>query len=291
MTKRNQWDDEWIAENFDNFKTIKKLWLQYNKSHKTQHSYDGFKHHCRVVLGYSKRKRTGGTEWHDEWIVENLYSYPSYAALAQAYNEKYGTDIKPNTIGTHVKHNLGIDKTRLTGEFLTEEQKAFIEEYYPTHSVKDTTEAFNKRFNTNKGKSTMLNYARRHNLTVNEDIVTKSKIDAAHGENSRFPYRKIGDARFDGGRWVIKTEEGWEQSGRAIWKKEHGDIPKGYAVIHLDGDCGNWDINNLMCVPVKYVGVLQGNNMRSSNSEITRTAVLWCELSELLELEEKSCPK
>ena len=223
------------------------------------------------------------TFWHDEWIVGHLFDYPSYREMAEAYNKMFGTDIAATTLGGHVKHDLGINKPRSTGEYLTEEQKRFIEEHYPNHPVKETTRMFNEKFGTNKKKYTMLNYAKRHGLTVREEIVTKSKIDASHAEGTKHPYREVGDLRYDGHIWLMKTEEGWKCAARHVWEKKHGKIPDGYAVIHLDGDNANHDIENLLAVPMKYLGVLQGNGLRSADAAITTAGVLWCRLKELLD--------
>lgn len=221
-------------------------------------------------------------EWDDEWIAKNFLRYPSYRTLTEAYNERFDVYISPSAMNGHCKNDLGMTKPRTTGEFLTEEQKKFIEETYPHHSVAETTMLFNERFGTAKKKHTMRNYADRHGLKVDEEIVLKSKLDAVRKEGSKRAERKIGDVRFDGRHWVMKTEEGWKSANRAVWEKHHGKVKDGYAVIHLDGDCGNYDIENLMEVPSKYLGILQGFKMRSSNAEITKTAVMWCELYELI---------
>ena len=47
------------------------------------------------------------------------------------------------------------------------------------------------------------------------------------------------------------------------------------------------DISNLAAVPAKYFGMLQGNNFRSSNPEITKTGILWCQLYDALGLTKK----
>lgn len=219
------------------------------------------------------------TEYDDEWIMANLYAYPSYKALAEAHNAKFGTNIGATAIGGHVKHNLGIDKRRLSGEFLTEEQKAFIEEYYPHHSVKETTKAFNEKFGTDKSRCTMLNYARRHGLVVDEEIVTKSKREPhRQGGGSKKAEREIGSVRFDGRYWVIKTEKGWKPCHRAVWEKHHGKVRKGYAVIYLDGDITNWSIDNLAEVPITYLGMLDKNGLRSKHPVLTEAGIMWCDL-------------
>ena len=219
------------------------------------------------------------TSYDDEWIIENLYAYPSYKALAEAHNEKFGTDIGATAIGSHVKHNLGIEKRRLSGEFLTEEQKAFIEEYYPHHSVKETTRAFNEKFGTDRKKYTMLNYARRHGLVVDEEIVTKSKREPHHaGSTSKKAEKEIGSIRFDGRYWLMKTEDGWKSCHRAVWEEHHGKVKKGHAIIYLDGDITNWSIENLAEVPITYLGMLDKNGLRSSHPVLTEAGVVWCDL-------------
>lgn len=232
-----------------------------------------------MPLGYK-------TIWHDDWIVENHLHYPTYKGLTEAYNKTFGYEVGVTTMGTHCKHDLELIRPRVTGEFLTEEQKAFIEEYYPNHSVKETTKAFNEKFGTNKNKHTMLNYARRKGLKVNDEIVTKSKIDASHAEGTKHPFRQIGDVRFDGRYWVMKTENGWKVAHRAVWEKHNGKVKDGNAVIYLDGDNTNWHINNLLEVPIRYLGMLDKNGLRSENAELTRTGVMVCDLMELLDSNE-----
>lgn len=224
------------------------------------------------------------TWYDDEWIVENLYAYPSYKALAEAHNEKFGTDIGASAMNTHVKHELGINKRRLSGEFLTEEQKAFIEEYYPHHAVKDTVRAFNEKFGTDKQKYTMLNYARRHGLKVDEEIVTQEKrFPHRKGGTSKIAEREIGDIRLDGQYWLIKTESGWKPCHRAVWEEHYGKIGKGNAIIYLDGDRSNWSIDNLREVPIQYLGMLDKNGLRSKHPVVTEAGILWCDLQVAIE--------
>lgn len=218
-------------------------------------------------------------DYDNEWIRANLYTYPSYKALAEAHNAEFGTDISASAMNNHVKHELGINKRRVTGEFLTNEQKAFIEEYYPHHSVKETTEAFNKKFGTDKKRYTMLNYARKHNLVVDEEIVTKAKrYPHRIGGTAKNKEREIGSLRFDGRYWVVKTENGWKPCHRAVWEEHFGKVGKGNAVIYLDGDITNWSIENLEEVPIQYLGMLDKNGLRSHHPVVTEAGILWCDL-------------
>lgn len=228
------------------------------------------------------------TMYEDEWIVENLYAYPSYMALAKAHNEIFGTCIGATAIGHHVKHDLGIDKRRLSGEFLTEEQKAFIEEYYPHHSVAETAKAFNEKFGTDKQKYTMRNYARKHGLVVDEEVVTKSKRSPhCKDGSSKRAERDIGSVRFDGRYWVVKTKDGWKPCHKAVWEEHHRDVKDGHAIIFLDGDRNNYAIENLAEIPIEYLGMLEKNDLRSSHPVLTKAGIAWCDLKVAIE---KSTP-
>lgn len=219
------------------------------------------------------------TNYNDEWIAEHLLDYPSYKEMAKAHNDIFGTSIGATAIGGYVKHVLKLKRPRVTGEFLTDEQKIFIERYYPDHSVKDTVAAFNRKFGTTKKKYTMLNYARRHGLKVKDEVVTKSKLDASHAEGTKHPYRSIGDVYFDGSNWIMKTEHGQKRAQVAVWEKYHGKVKSGYAIICLDGNQANWSIENLAEVPMQYLGMLQRQGFRSSNPDITKTGIMWCDLN------------
>lgn len=207
--------------------------------------------------------------------------------MAEAYNKEFGTTIKESAIRQHTV-DLGFRRPRATGEFLTEEQKKFIEEYYPHHSVEETTRAFNEKFGTNKKKYTMRNYAQRHGLKVDEDLVTESKFRAAHKEGSKRALRKVGDMRFEGRYWIIKTEDGWELIHQYVWKKHRGEIKKDHVIIYLDGDVNNYSIDNLLEVPYKYLGMLNMNKMKSIDPEITKTGVMWCQLYEAIGKEKRN---
>ena len=232
------------------------------------------------------RRQRSKTVYNDKWIKEHLHDYKSYREMALAHNELFGTSIKASSIGTYVKHVLKIYKPRQTGEFLTDEQKRFIEDYYPNHNVSETTAAFNAKFGTNRNRYTMLNYARRHGLKVRDDVVTKAKLDASHAEGTKHPYSKPGDTYFDGRSWIMKTEDGQRKRAQvATWEKFHGKVKKGHAIICLDGNQENWNIENLAEVPFSYLGLLQTHGLRSENTEITRTGVMWCDLYSLLQKE------
>ena len=68
----------------------------------------------------------------------------------------------------------------------------------------------------------------------------------------------------------------------AYGKKSTERFPEGYALIALDGDVFNINPDNLEIVPWNYLGKLSRNNFFSSDPEITKTGIIWCDLETLL---------
>ena len=224
-------------------------------------------------------------DWNDKWIAENYLRYPSYKEMRVAYNEKFGTNVSIAAIKNHTHYKLGIEKPRENCRHYTEEQIEFLKENYPIYGCRKTLKMFNERFNETRTWSSMKNFGQQYGIQVKEDIATKNKLEKVRAEGSKRALRKKGDIREECGRLVMKMEDGrWEQIGRAMYKLNGKEVPKGYAVIHLDGNVNNYEIDNLLAVPPKYMGLLQKYGMRSTNAEITKTGVKWCELYDVLKL-------
>jgi len=54
---------------------------------------------------------------------------------------------------------------------------------------------------------------------------------------------------------------------RLIWEAEHGPIPAGHAVVFLDGDRLNCDLDNLRCVPRSVLAHLNQRYLKLGDSE------------------------
>jgi hypothetical protein len=77
---------------------------------------------------------------------------------------------------------------------------------------------------------------------------------------------------------AIRTENGWERIDRQIVGKLKDDE----VIIHLDMDKNNNDPKNLMVVKKSITSQMAKNHFWSDNAEITKTGVLWCQLSAAL---------
>lgn len=75
-------------------------------------------------------------------------------------------------------------------------------------------------------------------------------------------------------------ENGFRKNRRKVFQDLTGELPPdGYHIVSLDGDKNNTEIDNLMPVSnAVYLQMLRGN-LFSEDKELTRTAILACELS------------
>ena len=55
-----------------------------------------------------------------------------------------------------------------------------------------------------------------------------------------------------------------------VWEKEHGPIPKGYEIHHIDGNTMNNDITNLMMVTIKEHKEIHANNITEERMDYLR---------------------
>lgn len=223
-------------------------------------------------------------DWHDAWILESLFCFSSYAEAAEAYQKKFGIDISVSALKNHCRYKLGIDKPRNENyRHVTEEQANWIRHIYPKFGVKKTRELWNERYNDSLSCTCIKQIARRVDVVVDSDVATANKLKAVHSKGSKRATRGIGDTRMECGRLVMKADDGkWKSAGRCVWEKEHGAIPAGYALVALDGNTTNIRPENLEIVPWNYLGKLQRNGFFSSNPDVTKTGIVWCDLQTVL---------
>lgn len=231
--------------------------------------------------------------WHDDWIAENLKKFPSYIKAAEEYRREFNVDICSSAFKNHCRYKLGVSKTRLINyRHITKEQREWLKDIYPKVGVKEARIRWNEKYNDNVSVSCIKQIAKNAcGVTVNRDVAIANRLKAAHGEASKRAIRKPGETRIECGRLVMKSEDGeWKSAGRCVWEKHYGKIPNGYALLALDGDTTNIDPANLEIIPWSYLGKLAKNNFFSSNPDITKAGIIWCDLENVLE-NDKKCMK
>ena len=78
-----------------------------------------------------------------------------------------------------------------------------------------------------------------------------------------------------GGYIKVKVGEPnkWKLKQRYIYEQHYGEIPNNYNVIFTDGNKMNFDIDNLIAVSKSEMLILNNNNLRFEDKELTKVVV------------------
>jgi len=223
---------------------------------------------------------------HSEWVLENAGKYNSYEQLASDFNSEFDTNKSVNAVQQFVTKKLGVylitDKK--LSHFSRKEEQWLRDNYAKYDTYKELVGDLNRVFCTD-----------REITSVREKCSKQLKLrgigsSTSYGRKER-EQCLIGTIRVvENGATYIKVTDsaGTYQSGyrepywlpiqKKIWIDNYGEVPDGKMVIFLDGNKENLDIKNLYCIDRKTSAILASFGWYSENSEITLTAIRWCEL-------------
>lgn len=85
------------------------------------------------------------------------------------------------------------------------------------------------------------------------------------------------------GYYKIKIDGKWFTYSRYIWEKHYGPIPEGCVLIHLDGNKGNDDLNNLRLVKKSVIPVSR-DKMIKNNVEFNNCIVSIIEIEQKIKI-------
>lgn len=211
--------------------------------------------------------------WDAEWVLEHFDSATSLKDLCKEYNAEHGTDICYRSFKGFCQRR-GMKKSKLT-----EEQDQFIRDNYPTLGGVKLTEAYNSKFGTQKTYRQMKSLVNNRKLTIaDEEVFRDCRVNKRGckyqigevSEGWQEPYVKVGENKF-------------VAAGRYMYEQANGEVPKGYMVIHLDGDIQNYSLGNLQAIPKAYTAKMMRNKLWSHHPTITKGAIMLCELQEKIE--------
>lgn len=217
--------------------------------------------------------------WHDDWIRQNYLSYPSYEAMVRDYNRIFDDHVTKAGMNNHCRLKLGLKKPRMNCRHYTDEQIEWLKENLPKFGRNETCRMFNERFNESRTVRAMKSFTMMYGVKVNEEVW---KAHVTYNVN-KDKLKDVGTERIDHGRAVVKCEDGkWRYKNRIVYEQQNGRIPKGHCVVHLDNDPLNCKADNLMAVPHRIMSMMAGGDMYSEHPLITKTAIQWCVLADLL---------
>lgn len=179
----------------------------------------------------------------------------------------------------------------------SKEESEFIKNNVKGKSTFDLTEIFNKEFKSNIKRSQIRTYMKNHNIKnglrgcfqkghipMNKGTKGLTSANKTSFKKGQKPvnHKPVGSERIDvEGFVLIKVAEPsvWKFKHRVLWEKANGKIPRGSAIIFLDGNRQNLDINNLAIVTKRQILEMMRSRLFSSSSEITKTGVIISELN------------
>lgn len=225
--------------------------------------------------------------FNDDWLMSNHHRYKSYAELAKAHNELFGTCFSRMQMKNHAGLILGI---RMDGYWLTDEMKEWIVREYPKSGTSDEkAEKFNKAFGTHRDGHSIREMARNLGVALGDEALAEYKqksADTLIRYNTEVKAKPIGYVgRPSNGYPMVKTENGWISQARHEYLKSHDEIPSGNVIIFLDGNVQNVDADNLMAIPQKWQAIMTANKFWSEHPMITKSGIVWCELLTALKAE------
>lgn len=237
--------EQYIIQHWDEM-PCDHLRKMFNEEFGTLYKSTAFHYHTNR-LGLSKHVAHKYTAEEDEFLRVNARDM-SREELAAAFNKKYGTEVTAGAI---------MQRCHLKGWKSFDDGK-FKNGGVPWGKTKGGREEYVKKLKG--GNSTSF---RKGNIPENV-----------------YP---IGTARRRGEEIVIKTEKGWKSSNRYLWEQAHGEIPKGYVVISVDGNSKfEKDVSKLRLVSNQTLTVLMTNRWCGNGETIVDTGILWCDLREAL---------
>lgn len=170
-------------------------------------------------------------------------------------------------------------------DLYTDKENEWLKEHINDCKWDELTERYNAEF----GKSRTKTALKRHCWGVLH-IISERKGYFPKG-NVPHNINDIGAEMWENGYlWVkvnnIKGKHGshhayrqnWKQKHIVIWEEAHGKLPEGKQIVFLDGDRTNFDLDNLYCVDLRIMAVMNRNKWFTDNRENTLTAIKWCEL-------------
>jgi hypothetical protein len=86
-------------------------------------------------------------------------------------------------------------------------------------------------------------------MKMSREYIDKIRNTCYKKGNMPYNYKMIGDTRDYNGYKEIKVDHSkWISFARHTWMQAHGEIPQGYVVFRIDGNCRNDNLENLCLV-------------------------------------------
>ena len=208
-------------------------------------------------------------------FLQKLQGTDTYKNITAKFNEKFGTEISKDAIRRKISRGFYVSHTPK----YMKEQDTFLKEHSRLYSFRKVQSDFKSKFGFEPTTQAITDRCRRvYDLPPTS---FSDKIDYHH----TWSEKDVGTEVEKDNKIVVKTgktsrknRQNWKYKHHHIWEQQNGKVPKGYRVVFLDGNKRNFDIDNLACIPLKSICLFASNRWKFKNSELTKSAIKWCDL-------------
>lgn len=244
--------------------------------------------------------------WKDEYTVYMHEICPGRLTpeVTEMLNAKFGTSYTKSQIA-YVRKRLGLPVGKVfQKKLLTYEQHQYFLNNHQGKVAHIFAEEMNKKFGLSLTGQQIKRYRNNNNLYSGlTGHFEKGHVPANKGK--KFPNMPPNSGQFKKGskppNWVpvgtiryttdgypkIKIAEPniWKQMHRKVWEEHYGPIPRGHAVVFLNGDKTNWDISNLACLSKNEIVRMNQDGLFASDADLTRVGIGYTKLkSKIIEV-------
>lgn len=243
-----------------------------------------------------KRKYTD--EMHQ--FIQEHYKEVSVRELTQRFNKQFVTDISYTAMKSYLK-NHHMRSGRPTGTVAGEYSKTFpkeIAEYiqlnYKGTGHKEMATVLNEKFGTSYTSSQIKGYYANHklnsgltgrflkgNVPANKGMkMSPEQYERCKGtmfKKGQVPsnHRSVGSERITKDGYIeIKIAEPnkWRLKHLVVWEENNGPLPKGHAILFLDGDKQNTNISNLRLMTRSELLIMNRYGIKGADVETMNVA-------------------
>ena len=274
--RSNEEQIKWIKENYSSFQSSKEALNEFNKIFNQNITegtfYSKVSHlNCRLGRFYTIEQ--------EKWIVENANKYKTLSKLAEAYNKKFNSNITSRAISRKACR-LGI-KTREVHVY-TKEEDEWIMQNFQRDTYDKLAVEFNTLFKTCITGKKIRTRCRSLNLKRDDShVVIDNKKYKIGDEKVNGKYIRVKVKEYErGSGWSDKkANECWTTKQKYVWEQYHKEkVPDDCQIVFLNGNTRDFNIENLYCIKKKYLPYMRNNHWFSDDSNVTLTAIKWCEL-------------
>ena len=176
----------------------------------------------------------------------------------------------------------------------TDKEKEYLTQIYKKNDYDTILKMMNDKFECSFNRKQIISFMRRNKLK-SEAIKNNGRFSKGmtpwnkglsympNNKETRFQkgniphgHREVGSERIIRDGYIeIKVAEPnvWDLKHRVIYREHYGEIPGGHNIIFADGNKMNFDIDNLIAVSKSEMLILNNNNLRFEDKELTKVGV------------------